>query len=235
MEIEVYCDESRPELFTTKKQTADKYMLIGSIWIPKDRRNILKDRIKQIRERHNVHGEIKWRSVSPSKLDFYKDMVSLFFDERDIVRFRCIVIDKNQVDLNVYHKGDAELGFYKFYYQLLHHWIREGNKYFVFTDTKTTRMHHRLKELYQILNKTNLFADIITVQAIPSYDSVFIQLADLLVGAVGYSCHSHNKSQAKNEVIELVTKKLNRTPCESTARDEKKFNVFRIKLDEDIW
>jgi hypothetical protein len=33
MKIEVYCDESRPELFTAKKETADRYMLISSIWL----------------------------------------------------------------------------------------------------------------------------------------------------------------------------------------------------------
>jgi len=235
MEIEIYCDESRPELFTTKKKTLDRYMLIGSIWIPKDRRNVLKNKIKKIRERHNVHGEIKWRSVAPSKLDFYKDILRLFFDEGDTMRFRCIVIDKQQIDLETYHKGDAELGFYKFYYQLLHHWIREGNKYSVFTDTKTTRVRHRLKELYQILNRANLFADIIAVQAIPSHESALIQIADLLVGAVGYCCHSHNQSQAKNAIIEIMTDKIKRIPCESTPLDEKKFNVFRIKLNEGAW
>ena len=33
------------------------------------------------------------------------------------------VINKNDVDLYKYHQNDQELGFYKFYYQVLHHWI----------------------------------------------------------------------------------------------------------------
>ncbi|KAF0178663.1 MAG: hypothetical protein FD164_2182 [Nitrospirae bacterium] len=235
MDIEVYCDESRPELFTTKATSADRYMLIGSIWIPKDSRSVIKDKIRGLRQKHSAFGEIKWHAVAPSKLDFYRDIVKLFFSEGDNLRFRCILIDKQQVDLGAYHKGDAELGFYKFYYQLLHHWIKEGNRYSIFTDTKTTRVRHRLKELHQILNRSNLFSEILAVQALPSDEAVLIQLADLLVGAVGYCCHGHGASPAKKEIVAMIEEYLGHAPCEATMRDEKKFNIFRIRLNEGSW
>lgn len=236
MEIEIYCDESRQELFTTSKESTDRYMVIGSIWIPKDNRSSLKNKIKQVRAKYNIsRGEIKWQYVAPSKLDFYKEVVKKFFEEGDSVRFRCIVVDTKQVDLATYHDSDAELGFYKFYYELLHQWIRGNDKYFIYTDIKTTRKKNRLKELHRILNRASLFADIVSVQAIPSKESVFIQLADLLIGAVGYSCHSYSKSSAKNEIVKLIADEIKRSPCEGTVRDEKKFNVFKIQLDEDVW
>jgi len=231
MEIEVYCDESRQDLFTTKKETADRYIVIGSIWIPKDYRSSFKGKIKQIRAKYNVpHGEMKWHTIAPSKLDFYKEIVTLFFEEGDRVRFRCIVVDSKQVDLNTYHEGDAEVGFYKFYYQLLYQWIRKDNNYFIYMDMKTTRMKNRLSDLHGILKNACPYANIDLVQAIPSKESVFIQLADLLIGAVGYSCHSYNKSSAKNEIVRLITDEIKRSPCEGTVRDEKKFNVFKILL-----
>jgi hypothetical protein len=235
MDIEVYCDESRPELFTTKKPSRDRYMLIGSVWLRKDHRRAIKSKILELRKKHSAFGEIKWRSVAPSKIDFYKDIIKLFFDEGDNLRFRCILIDTQLVDLNTYHKGDAELGFYKFYYQLLHHWIRSGNRYSVFTDTKTTRVRHRLKKLHEILEKANLFADVKCVQALPSDESVLIQLTDLLVGAVGYSCHEHGSSQAKNEIVDLIAANIGHSPCCGTSRNVKKFNVFRIQLNEETW
>jgi hypothetical protein len=46
MDVEVYCDESNPELFWTDgKSAVNKYVLIGGLWIPaskvefEDRRN----------------------------------------------------------------------------------------------------------------------------------------------------------------------------------------------------
>lgn len=237
MEIEVYCDESRLDLLTTKKKTTDRYMVIGSIWIPKDYRGSFKNKIKQIRAKYGVlYGEMKWHTIAPSKLDFYKEIITLFFEEGNKVEFRCIVVDIEQVDLETYHESDPELGFYKFYYQLLYHWIKSeiNNRYFIYTDIKTTRMRNRLSDLHDVLKNACPGADIVSVQAIPSKESVFIQLADLLIGAVGYSCHSYFLSQAKSDIVELITDEIKRKPCEGTYRDERKFNVFKIHLNEDI-
>jgi len=237
MKIEAYCDESRQDLFTTKKETTDRYMVIGSIWLPKEHRSSFKNKIKEIKAKYNLsHSEIKWEYVSPSHLDFYKEVVKQFFEEGESIRFRCIVVDMKQVDLDTYHESDAELGFYKFYYELLHYWIEGDNKYYIFTDIKTTRKKNRLKKLHEILNTASLIANIVSVQAIPSKESVLIQLSDLLIGAVGYSCHSYSKSSAKNEIVRLITDEIKRQPCEGTLRGENKFNVFRIQLNKgNVW
>lgn len=237
MDIEVYCDESRLDLLTTKKKTDDRYMVIGSIWISRGYRNIFKDKVKQIRAKYGVpYGEMKWKNVAPSKLDFYKEIITLFFDEGNNIGFRCIVVDSEQVDLKKYHESDPELGFYKFYYQLLYHWIESeiNNRYFIYTDIKTTRMKDRLSVLHDVLKNKCSSADIVLVQAIPSKESVFIQLADLLIGAVGYSCHSYFLGRAKSEIVELITNEIKREPCEKTYQIEKKFNVFKIQLNKDL-
>jgi len=57
------------------------------------------------------------------------------------MRFRCIAVDREQVNLAL-HQNDGELGFYKFYYQLLHHWILD-NEYRIFCDLKTNRGRRR--------------------------------------------------------------------------------------------
>lgn len=233
MKIEAYCDESRQDLLTTKKETTDRYMVIGSIWLHRDYRGSLKNKIKRIKAKYDLyHSEIKWKYISPSQLDFYKEIVKQFFEEGENIRFRCIVVDTKLVDLDTYHQNDAELGFYKFYYELLHYWIEEGNEYYIFTDIKTNRKKNRLKKFHEILNTANPYTNtnIVSVQAIPSKESVFIQLADLLIGAVGYSCHSYSKSSAKNEIVQLITDEIGRRPCEATLRGENKFNVFKIQL-----
>jgi hypothetical protein len=64
-----------------------------------------------------VLREFKWKTVSPSRQEFYCALVRLFF-EQDML-FRCIVLPASRVDCETVREGDEELMFYKFYYQLL--------------------------------------------------------------------------------------------------------------------
>lgn len=89
MKFEVYCDESRPDLFTSKNPPA-KYMVIGSLWLCADDRAEFKTAIHALRDKHRVGGEFKWRKVSPSRVEFYKDLLNWFVDVDDRLRFRCI-------------------------------------------------------------------------------------------------------------------------------------------------
>ena len=34
MKFEVYCDESRPDLFFNENKTAQQFLMIGSLWLP---------------------------------------------------------------------------------------------------------------------------------------------------------------------------------------------------------
>jgi hypothetical protein len=229
--IEIYCDESRQELFWSRKRKGARYIVIGGIWLKRNDRPKIKERVIALRKRYKTYGEIKWRNVAPSRLDFYKALVELFL-ERDL-RFRCIVIDKDQLDLVRFHSSDEELGFYKFYYQLLHHWIEDFSRYSVFVDLRTSGSPSRVKELYNVLCNANLAAEIVQIQALPSEESFFIQLADFLVGAVGYSAHGRDESEAKHAIITMLENRLGRRElCEHTWRTEDKFNVFRIQLQK---
>jgi hypothetical protein len=76
MDFEVYCDESYQDLIA-KKQT-DQYFLIGSLWLPASIRKYIKSNIVKLRVKHSVWGEIKWSKVSPSKKDFYLELIDLF-------------------------------------------------------------------------------------------------------------------------------------------------------------
>jgi hypothetical protein len=149
MRFEVYCDESRPDLFFSEHPQA-RFLMIGSLWLPEELRCELKEKIKTIRKKHNTWGEIKWSKVSPSRVDFFGDLVDLFTSYGSDVRFRCIAVEHSQVDMAL-HEHDSELGFYKFYYQLIHHWILKSNEYQIFCDAKTNRDSKRLHTLQQCL------------------------------------------------------------------------------------
>lgn len=228
MHFDVYCDESRPELLGSSNPEAT-YVVIGSLWLPADAREPIKAAIHALRERHRVGGEFKWQKVSPSRLSFYRDLISLFANEPDL-RFRCIAIDRNKVDLIRFHESDPELGFYKFYYQLLHHWILDFNDYQIFCDFKVNRRRDRLHDLRRCLGYANLSARITTVQAIRSEESVLIQLADVLTGAIASKLNrSIGDEGARAQVIRTLEEQVGRV-LGPTTRGEQKFNVFRINF-----
>lgn len=229
MRFEVYCDEALPDLFTSQKPRA-KYLMIGALWLPTDLREEAKAKIARLRERHNVHGEMKWRKISPSRVDFYAEVIDMFFAYGSDMRFRCIAVDHAKTDLDHFHDGDGELGFYKFYYQLLHHWILDFNEYTVFCDLKSNRSPTRLAELRKVLSNANLLAEIVNVQPLPSGQLVLMQLCDILLGAASSRLNfDAPASPAKLAIVERIEARLGRKIA-PTWKSEEKFNVFKINL-----
>ena len=222
MKIDIYCDETLPDLFTSSNQL-DKNLLIGSLWIESELREDIKQKIKDLRSKHNVWGEIKWSKVSKSKESFYLELVDLFFSYKDRVRFRCIAVNPNEI-IWAYHNDDKELGFYKFYYFVLDKWIRDFNEYSIFCDAKVNRDLSRLNKLHEILITSNRLSYIDRVQALPSKEVVLIQLTDLLLGAASSKLNSiKHTNMAKNNIINKIEQNLGRK-IKPTYLDEKKFN-----------
>jgi len=230
MEFEVYCDESMSDLFTSKKPKG-QYLMIGSLWLPAPLRDEIKIKIRNLRQKHNVWGEIKWSKVSPSKLPFYLSLIDLFNSYGLNMRFRCIAVNHFQVNM-LLHNNDEELGFYKFYYQLLHHWILDFNEYRIFCDAKTNRDPKRLQVLRQCLRFSNLSSTIKEIQSLRSSQVVLIQLCDLLLGAANSRMNRALKQgSAKEKLVKKLETHLNVDTLGPTTRDEKKFNIFRIRLE----
>lgn len=229
MKFEVYCDESRPDLLSSSNPQA-KYIVIGSLWLRADDRDEFKSTIQGLRNKHKIGGEFKWQKVSPSKKDFYTDLISWFVSLGSRLRFRCIAVDQNKVNLMRYHDNDQELGFYKFYYQMLHHWIMDFNEYAVFCDFKSNRQRDRLHVLRECLSASNLSSRVSNVQAIRSDKSVLLQLADVLTGAAAARLNDTlTPDSAKYEVVFSLEQSLD-CHIQHTRKNEQKFNVFVIDL-----
>lgn len=229
MRFDVYCDESRPDLLCSEKPSA-RFMVIGSLWLETENRDSFKREIHQLRDTHKVGGEFKWQKASASRAAFYTELVDFFSDMGEKLRFRCIAVEHDKVDLLQYHDSDQELGFYKFYYQMLHHWIMDFNTYSVFCDFKVNRQSDRLPVLQRCLGSSNLSAEIVTAQAVRSKESVLLQLCDVLTGAAAARLNgSLNPTGAKKQILDHIERRLGRTIAH-TARAESKFNVFVINL-----
>lgn len=230
MKFEVYCDETLPDLFTSSKPQG-RYLLIGSLWLPADLRASVKSRIDELRQRHRVYGEMKWRKISPSKAAFYTDLIDLYMSFGLDLRFRCIAVDHQAMNFGM-HNGDAELGFYKFYYQVLHHWILDQNEYTVFCDLKQNRDRTRLPTLRRILSTANRTSIIRDLQSLPSSEVVLLQLCDVLLGAASARMNGRNDlGTAKEGVIAHLERRLNLSRLGPTQKSEEKFNIFKIRLE----
>lgn len=228
MNFEVYCDESGLEALSRKEEHL--YSAIGGIWLPEANREDLKNGIKAIKKKFGIQGELKWQKLSPAYFELYKDIIDFYF-QTDYIRFRVILIESSKVDHIRFNNTDAELGFYKFYYQLLHHWIFDFNDYNIFVDLKVNRDKNRLKELRNVLDLSNLTSDISQVQGLPSEQSLGIQLADVLTGLVAAKFNNEiKKGSAKDALINHIEQNIINKPIAPTPKWEEKFNVFKINL-----
>lgn len=228
MKFEVYCDEVNPDVLTSASPRA-RYLMLGSLWLPIELRDEIKSRVGTLRQRHQAWGEIKWSKVSPNRQDFYVELIDLFVSYGDNLRFRCIVVDRTQLNLAL-HDNDGELGFYKFYYQLLHHWILDFNEYRIFCDVKSNRDPKRLPVLGLCLSSANLTSSIVSTQSLPSHEVVLIQLCDLLLGAASSRINDTLRDgTAKSAVVQRLEVALGRTLA-PTHKTEEKFNIFKIRL-----
>lgn len=231
--INVFCDESRQDLLVSTKSLADcnKYCCIGGIAVPSALRESVKNDIKAIRQKHSVFGELKWGTVSLSKIDFYIELVDYFFCNPDL-SFRTVVIDSSKIKNDIYNCADHELGYYKFYYQLLFHWLDIDYLYRIYTDQKTNSDRMRLRELRRILNNScSSFNPVISIQSIDSNESNILQLENILMGAVGYKYNFGNNgmSKAKETIISRIEHYID-GEIKPTSKNEAKFNIFEIAL-----
>lgn len=204
-------------------------MLIGGLWVQDSLRSMLKDEIRFLRQKHGIWGELKWSKISPSSVEFYVDLVNLFFASGPDVRFRSIVIDARYVDMR-FHGFDSELGFYKFYYQLLFRWMIPNQEYNIFTDLKTNRDRDRLKKLREVLSNACPGSTIGPIQALPSNEVVLLQMCDVLLGAVHFQFNTpDSESLAKRQVVQAVERSIGHRIA-ATWPSEQKFNIFKIQL-----
>lgn len=234
MKIELYCDESRQDLFNNKKSITEnnRYICIGGLWIESDVREEIKNNIKVLQEKYKIFGEFKWKTVTPSKYSFYEELIDLFFNYNNSMRFRCVVIDATKVDMDTYNNSDSELGFYKFYYQLLTYWINNKNQYKIYTDYKVNRKNDRLNELKDVLNnKVRSLNTVQLIQAINSKESLLLQLEDVLMGAVAYKYNYRDAGTAiaKNKLIKKIEEILDAKITDNNKYNSK-FNIFKINL-----
>ena len=112
------------------------------------------------------------------------------------------------------------------YHNLLIHEIDITHTYNVYLDIRDTLSAYKVSKLKELLNiKYGAFRN---VQNINSKESLLLQLADFIMGALSYDKNETNKTnEAKRIIIEGIKKRASRN-CECCNDDSS--NTFIIDL-----
>lgn len=228
-QVNIYCDESR------HTSGGDNYMVIGAILCDREQKRELVHQIHLLKKKHHAQGEFGWKRISPNKQDFYFELIDLFM--ANDLGFKCIVVDKNKIDNERYNNGDSELGFYKFYYQMLKDSLETDYEYYIYLDWQQNKEQHRFSTLkFYLQRKLEGRAKIACLEPVTSTNQALIELADLFMGAVGYQYNGLRSSPVK---VAFCTKLANALHKKNpkyfrygklntfTAKTEKKFNIFK--------
>ena len=222
-EYSIYCDESC-------HLGQDEFMVIGAIWCDKMEVRNFTDRVKLLRTKHAVLNsrETKWTQISNSKKNYFLDLIRLFFSEEG-VNFRCIVIPTAKLNHGQFNQS-ADDFYYKAQYIMLKNIVAKRWATFkIFLDYKDAWSNVRGQRLAEYLNSTYVLRHSdFACQPVRSNESIMLQTADVLIGAVASKNNRPNtKVQAKKDVISLIEELSGQSLLHGTPYGVDKFNIFR--------
>lgn len=225
MEVNIYCDES-----CHLEKDESPVMGIGAIICPKQQAGELFIRIREIKKEHKLKRdyEIKWNKVSKARLQFYKDLISLFFDRSEI-GFRAIIIpDKAILD----HKGRNQTHddfYYKMYFEMIKAILAPINIYHIYLDMKDTQGGKKVKKLHDVICKSQYDFEheiIKKVEQVQGQQNELIQLCDLITGAIVYCNRGLTGNSSKIELVKMIQKKSGYSLKQTTLIRETKVNLL---------
>jgi len=220
----VYCDES-----CHLENDGEPIMAFGAIWCPRDKTKDIASAIRELKDKHNARGELKWNKVSHSRLDFYMALLRLFFRETDL-HFRALVVtNKDRLNHDAFNQGSHDTFYYKMYFSLLSKILDPESRYNIFLDVKDTRSRLKVSQLREVLcnNVHDFTGEMIRhIQTIPSRKYELIQLTDFMLGAVAYSNRDLSSNEAKTQIVQMIEAEQKRSMKYSTPLSQTKINIF---------
>lgn len=241
MKFNLICDES---------STAGKHLVIGAITLPRRNHGPLINDLNRFKRSlgFRTEGEIKWGKVSRAYLERYERISGWFFEQirATSLTFRAHVINVASPDYRKYGNGDLEKAFYKAYFHVLFQSVsrlafeEDGSNVLVLMDDKRNRHRFQLSRMKRALNfrleqalkVRNLVANVEPRPSSGSKAEPFIQVVDLLIGAIAYRRNCLGMGNCCPAKVEMVAK-LERLAgtgfhLDTTARAP--FNIFTFDV-----
>lgn len=209
----------------------------GALWMPWQRRGDFAGLIRGLRDEHNYPYEIKWQKVKARYVEFYIDLVDVFFDT-NWMWFHCLLVERAVVRRELHASMDE--AHRKHFVMLLANKVRRSLRAFP-TRQQTFRVwvdpmpssYSKANEaasviLGHIIEKSGSSREVIEgVYPHVSHATPSIQLSDLLLGAVAACREGKAESQAKTEIMAHVASRLGWPSLRhDTLPNERKFNVW---------
>jgi hypothetical protein len=198
--------------------------------VPHDRVREIADRIREIKEAHRLPRtfEAKWTKVSPGRADFYLALIDEFLGDDDL-RFRGLVAHGKSQLRHADFGQDHDLWYYKMYWEMLRVVIVPPGRHRIYIDIKDTRGGAKAAKLREVLANTyhDWFNQVVErIQIVRSDEIEALQLADILVGAVGYRSRGLSSSPAKTAIVKRLEAGARLRLDWSTPLEAKKVNLF---------
>ncbi len=222
----VYCDESRH-----LPHDQQPVMLIGAVWCHSAKAKEAAGRLREIKQKHKLKPmyELKWSKVSRGQAAFFQDVLDYFFDDDDL-HFRAAILRKTANPQTVIHDHDGL--YYQMYFTMLQTMLRPDGRYRIYVDYKDTKGAAKIRNLHQLLCDSLYDFNkhvVERVQLVRSHEVQLIQLADFLLGAVGYANLPAPATQRQSETkLALVERTRHRSKYQltrSTLPREEKINL----------
>ena len=217
----IYCDES-----CHLENDSSNVMVLGAVWCPKNNARGIAEIIREIKKRHKLPPffEIKWNKVSPSKLEFYLELIDYFFEEKHL-HFRSVVIpDKSSLKHSLFNQSHDDF-YYKMYYVLLKNIIKWFETYYIYLDIKDSKSAAKVRILSKILANVTV-SETLNIQNARSHEIEQIQMTDLLIGAVCYKNRNLETSKAKLAIIDKIETDYGKRPSVNSPMTASKFNML---------
>ena len=228
----IYSDESR--------QKNERFLLLSGLWIEEENIELVESKVSKLRHDHGFTndegkfidfcGEFKWTKISSKYYEIYKELIDLFFDliEKDVLRYCCMLVDTQDESVLKFSNIKKE-GYFKLLYQLYLHNSKIPGIYKIYPDSIKNPSQDKVdfNDLDKCLDRALLkkFEPLVNPSELPDGKGFlnnitptnsklcnFIQIIDVVMGAIGYFQNGHFKikgaKQAKTDLMKHVFDKL---------------------------
>lgn len=154
------------------------------------------------------------------------------------IAYKALIVDMSEVDYKKHHDGNPEVGFYKFYWQLLYHKFN----YYITGSSDALLIHLDHKESSYSLSQLKLFLNqkyfrhrklvnpVRNVEAIDSKESVIVQLVDIFTGAIGFHSNEYDLVAGASESRIAIAKKVCEFACVSRLCNETRWKQSHFEI-----
>lgn len=204
--------------------------VFGLLWAPHEAKQRIAKEIRRLKVQHRLRPEteLKWTKVATGKLDLYRAVLNLFFDEPDL-HYRAVVATQKTTLRHDEFSDSHNQWYYKMIWQTVEP-VLAGNgaprALRLYLDYKDREGALRVHELERVLRSASTTRSIQDVQQVRSDEVEQLQLCDVVTGALSYGARQLGTSTAKLDLANHFFKRANVRLGWHSPKNAEKINVF---------